>query len=64
MAEFCRDCFYKYNPKCGGYHLKMSRDKDICEGCGKWKRVVETIEPGWLFEVFGIFERDDNKDNK
>ena len=62
MAEFCKECFLKYNPNCAGYHLRMSRDKDLCEGCGEWKRVVETIDRGWLFNYIGIFGKDDSKD--
>ena len=41
MAEFCRDCFLDME---GDDHFAdkiiLSRDPDICEGCGEWKRVV------------------------
>ena len=44
MAEFCRDCFLRIE---GDYRLAdriiLSRDLDLCEGCGKWRRVVEEI---------------------
>jgi hypothetical protein len=63
MAEFCKECFLKYNPKYAGYHLRLSRDKDLCEGCGKWKKVVETIDRGFLFDMIGIFGKNDNKDD-
>ena len=41
MAEFCLDCLNKQmgttdRPKM----YVMSRKAELCEGCGKWKRVV------------------------
>lgn len=41
MAEFCPECWKKINnffdpPE--SWHL--SRDYELCEGCGQWKRVV------------------------
>ena len=44
MAEFCRDCFLRME---GDDRLAnriiLSRDLDLCEGCGEWKRVVEVL---------------------
>ena len=41
MAEFCLDCLNKLNgrndPKS---KYIISRDLDLCEGCGEWKHVV------------------------
>ena len=42
MAEYCFDCWKKINRK--KYlprYYRLSRTLEKCEGCGKWKRVVE-----------------------
>ena len=52
MAEFCKDCFVNYllgNKDRKAYEngklkIKMSKEKDLCEGCGKMKPVVVTVE--------------------
>lgn len=41
MAEYCVKCFSKIfneKPKKGKYIL--SKEPDLCEGCGEWKQVV------------------------
>ena len=43
MAEFCKDCFLRMNGDTYANRIILSRDLDICEGCGEWKRVVEEI---------------------
>ena len=43
VAEFCRVCFLRHNPDISPYKIILSRDLDICEGCGELKRVVEEI---------------------
>ena len=43
MAEFCKDCFLRMNGNTYANRIILSRDLDICEGCGEWKRVVEEI---------------------
>lgn len=52
MAEFCKDCFINYlldNKDRKAYEngklkIKMSKETDLCEGCGKMKPVVVTVE--------------------
>lgn len=41
MAEFCLECFNKIN-ETNDDECKyiMSDDLDLCEECGKWKKVV------------------------
>lgn len=40
MAEFCYDCFKKlFKPKVWERYI-LSQDKELCENCGEWKRVV------------------------
>ena len=41
MAEFCLDCWNKIN-KTEENEKKyvLSKDLDLCEGCGEWKRVI------------------------
>ena len=47
MAEFCLDCWNKMNemkdPPCG---YILSRELDLCEGCGEYKRVI-VVERLW-----------------
>ena len=58
MAEYCKECFYKYNPECAGIPLEMSREKDLCEGCGEWKRVVIGYRTGLFADLIGAFISD------
>ena len=41
MAEFCLECWRKMNK--GRYdntRYVLSKELDLCEGCGKWKHVI------------------------
>lgn len=41
MAEFCLDCWNQINGK--KYTERdwvLSKELDLCEGCGMWKRVI------------------------
>lgn len=43
MAEFCLDCWNRINeiddpPE----KYLISKDLDLCEGCGEWKNVIAT----------------------
>lgn len=45
MAEFCKDCYIAI---CGGSEndkIKLSKELDLCEGCGEYKRVVVSVRP-------------------
>ncbi len=59
MAEFCPDCWNKLN----GWKLTeddyvLSRDLELCEGCGKWKRVVVgRRKMGWLRRLLGKWRK-------
>lgn len=52
MAEFCLECWNKMNgtddPK---WKYVLSWERDLCEGCGQWKRVV-VCEREWLLRLF------------
>ena len=46
MAEFCLDCWNKINEtKDSKWRYFLSWRKDICEECGKYKRVIITEQP-------------------
>lgn len=48
MAEFCLDCLNRLEKK--QYTEKdivLSEELDLCEGCGKWKRVVIRFRFKW-----------------
>lgn len=50
MAEFCLDCAKEYL-RLSDSQLDtaiLSREKELCEGCGKEKRVIEELyAPLW-----------------
>lgn len=58
MAEFCLDCWNKINETCdkkGKYIL--SKDLDLCEGCGKWKPIIIAkgkISLPFIFKFFTL----------
>lgn len=42
MAEFCLDCLRKIeNKNIRRWQVRLSKELDICEGCGQYKRVVD-----------------------
>ena len=49
MAEFCKDCFKKYllsskdRERVKDENIVMSLTKDLCEGCGEIKLVVDYV---------------------
>ena len=62
MAEFCLKCFNRMN----GYRLteddvRLSDELDLCEGCGRMKRVVETLRGrglfGWARKLFHVKQK-------
>ena len=64
MAEFCRDCFYKLNPKEPFVPvLSAPWDKDLCENCGEWKQVVVDLRPPLFFDIFGEYGYKDREDD-
>ena len=41
MAEFCKECWKKINGIDNGkVGYRLSKELDLCEGCGEYKRVV------------------------
>ena len=47
MAEFCLDCWNKINEtKDSKYRYVLSWEKDFCEECGQYKRVI-VVERIW-----------------
>lgn len=42
MAEFCLECWEEINPD---YEIPanyiLSKELELCEGCGEWKHVLE-----------------------
>lgn len=45
MAEFCRECFIKtFRPTQDEINrIVMTKEIDLCEGCGEWKPVVSYL---------------------
>ena len=48
MAEFCIECWNKINKSHGKYKYVLSKDLDVCEGCGELKRVI-IAERGYYY---------------
>lgn len=52
MAEFCLKCWNKLNERNDpAWKYVLSWGRDLCEGCGEWKRVV-VCEREWIFRLF------------
>ena len=56
MAEFCLDCWNKMNgtddpPE----KYILSRNFDLCEGCGEWKRVI--VRQCRFYRLLRLFRR-------
>ena len=52
MAEFCKDCFietFRPSPDVIS-RIVMSKECDLCEGCGQWKPVVSYIRKKTIFD--------------
>ncbi|MBR6633445.1 MAG: hypothetical protein IKL05_03980 [Clostridia bacterium] len=42
MADFCVDCWNKLNDtNCPPSKFILSRNLELCEGCGEYKRVID-----------------------
>ena len=56
MAEFCLDCFNKINKSNDGEEkFVLSKDLDLCEGCGQWKHVVIMERRAYYMHKFRYF---------
>ncbi len=58
MAEFCLECWNKIN---GNRDKKtkyvLSKDLDLCEGCGEWKHVIvaeRSFFDGYMLEYLTL----------
>ena len=48
MAEFCLQCWNRLNDRRDTEKdVTLSKEVDLCEGCGKLCRVVVSIKPAW-----------------
>ena len=49
MAEFCLTCWNKtQNIPLQEKNVVISKELDLCEGCGKMKQVIVCTKKGWL----------------
>ena len=57
MAEFCLDCLNKMINKGEDNKEKfvLSKDLDLCEGCGQWKHVVIMERRAYYMHKFRYF---------
>ncbi len=56
MAEFCLDCWNKLN-KTEDSQRKyiLSKNLDLCEGCGEWKQVIIMERKAYYIRIFKLF---------
>ncbi len=53
MAEFCLDCFHQLNETNDDPEkYVLSKDLELCEGCGEWKHVVVTKHKSCGIKIF------------
>ena len=54
MAEFCEECWKKINYiKDDSIRFVLSRELDLCEECGEYKRVViDERRSNFLYRLF------------
>lgn len=53
MADFCVDCWNKLNEENKSEKsYVLSRDLDLCEGCGEYKRVIMGDRETYYFYKF------------
>lgn len=56
MAEFCLDCWNKINKSEDSEDkYVLSKDLDLCEGCGEWKRVIIMERRAYYMHKFRYF---------
>lgn len=62
MAEFSEECYRRLNNDYSS-SLKLSKEEDLCEGCGEWKKVVDEVGYGPLFPYlhFPMLKRKEKK---
>ncbi len=66
MAEFCLECWNKINEtKDFSYRYVLSWRKELCEGCGEYKRII-IAERQWSRILKALCENGcySKKDNK
>lgn len=55
MAEFCFECYNKINGgKCKKENYILSDELELCEGCGKYKRIVECYRKGIIYDIISF----------
>ncbi len=56
MAEFCLDCWNRINESNDSEKkIVLSKDLELCEGCGEWKPVIITLRKRYYMRKFKFF---------
>ena len=50
MAEFCVDCWNKFHEtQYSAYEFQRTWRRELCEGCGKYKRIIIEQTPEYFY---------------
>ena len=61
MAEFCLACWNKLNKRNEpAERYVLSKDLDLCEGCGEWKNVIVRERKSVLWKSNSVNEYTDS----
>ena len=56
MAEFCLDCWNKLNNTNDSEKIyKLSKDKELCEGCGEVKNIIIMTQKAYYLRKYRVF---------
>ncbi len=44
MSEICSECLRNEMPSFQNKKFRLSTEDDLCESCGKWKKVVISVD--------------------
>ena len=56
MAEFCLDCWNRLNNTDDSKNKYiLSKELDLCEGCGEWKHVIIIERRAYYMRIIRLF---------
>ena len=63
MAEFCLECWNKINEREDkAQKFILSKELEICEGCGKWKKVIIVERKYFFLRILNFLYKNTEED--